>query len=138
MATELNTYLYEFTKTHSPEELRKEILRHFYVDMQNWIEQGKPSRGQFDFAKEVGLCYNLRQWVRKLRIVRYELLALQELTQSFREAGLDTVYPFNRGPGAYDDDEIFGNHYNNPARLNWIKKHSSHAYKLVTPRKEES
>ena len=111
-------------------EQAKAILKQFYKDLQAWIDAGFPVHRSFKIERAV--CAQLIAYTKDAEHYGYiRDVTCEELKREFREAGLDTVYPFN--PVAeneqdlgksYDKEYIYETFYENEARLNWIKEHS--------------
>ena len=119
-----------------PEELfaadikAKEILKQFYKDLQAWIDAGFPVHRSFKIERAV--CSQLIAYIKDAGHYGYiRDVTREELKREFREAGLDTIYPFNQVP---ENENDLGKSYNkefaretfyfNEARLNWIWEHS--------------
>ena len=111
-------------------EHAKAILKQFYKDLQAWINAGFPVHRSFKIDRAV--CSQLIAYTKDAGHYGYiHDVTCEELKREFREAGLDTVYPFNPVPGNENDlgksfDEEFAREtfYFNEARLNWIWEHS--------------
>ena len=112
------------------EDHAKAILKQFYKDLQAWIDAGFPVHRSFKIDRAV--CSQLRAYTKDAGYYDYICgVTCGELKREFREAGLDTGYPFNpvseeeNNKGLTFDkewtDETF---YFNEARLNWIWEHS--------------
>lgn len=100
------------------------LMKTFLVELNFWIEQGRPCHSTFSSA--VGVCGNLNRAVRALKAhpeVRGELQT--ELYHMFIADGLDPILPFNTGMSLkYETESEYGLLYENQERINWIKKHA--------------
>ena len=119
-----------------PEELfaadikAKEILKQFYKDLQAWIDAGFPVHRSFKI--EHAVCSQLIAYTKDAGYYGYiRDVTCEELKREFREAGLDTIYPFNPVAGnepdlgkSYNEEFARETFYFNEARLNWIWEHS--------------
>jgi len=105
------------------------MLTQFYKEMQAWVDAGCPTGS---LSTTHGLCTNLRAYVWANRgstpMVelhdRYDKLS-QEMQKQFVAEGLDPVYPFNVGFADFDIESISCTKYQNPKRLDWIKRHAT-------------
>ena len=112
------------------DEQAKAILKQFYKDLQAWINAGFPVHRSFKIERAV--CSQLIAYTKDAGHYGYiRDVTCEELKREFREAGLDTIYPFN--PVAenehdlgksFDEEFACETFYFNEARLNWINEHS--------------
>ena len=108
----------------------KAILKQFYKDLQAWINAGFPVHPSFRIER--AMCSQLMTYTKNAGHYGYiRDVTCEELKREFREAGLDTVYPFNpvakNEPDlgkSFDEEFACETFYFNEARLNWIWEHS--------------
>ena len=108
----------------------KAILKQFYKDLQAWIDAGFPVHRSFKI--EYAVCSQLIAYTKDAGYYGYiRDVTCEELKREFREAGLDTIYPFNPVAGnepdlgkSYNEEFARETFYFNEARLNWIWEHS--------------
>jgi len=93
-------------------------LRSFYKDMQAWITSGMQGR---DLRRYFGLCDNL---LRNCNNGQEREDLLNELQAQFKDARLDTDYPFNQNREEFLHDSNRNFNYLNPARLAWVQRFS--------------
>lgn len=101
-------------------------LSSFYKDMECWIDG--PSKEHPCFTDQHGLCENLELWLSRQYEMDWEDVVniRRELKDHFISRGLDSNYPFNGGDRlSYKDDFLNGTMYQNPKRLEWIRKWAS-------------
>ena len=100
-----------------------EILKLFYLDIQSWIESGCPDSKVF--SKHYGLCTNMGVWLWDLGMKDSIDYYKDLLGDSFESAGLHYYVPFNNG-NDWDYNKEYNEHtlYENPHRLEWIRKHA--------------
>lgn len=102
-------------------------LDQFYIELQAWIDGGCGEHRAF--SRRAGLCANLNDWCLSQSLsddVWDEVSGA--LADSFDEAELHDVYPFNsRGFVDYASERSVEAVYTNPARLAWIKEHAEAA-----------
>jgi len=93
----------------------------FYLSYLSWITDGAPAHDIFTRCN--GLCDNYRDYFRSLYRDRGATDALSEMVQSFRNAGLDRLYPFNHGsPYAFSEECNMELAHENPQRIEWVRK----------------
>ena len=99
-------------------------LKQFYVEMQEWIDEGCPPHRAF--YRGYGLCTNLVEWMPQ-SISGWDSGLLEEQHELFVKMGLDRNTPFNFGEVHLYHSEVdylpenFANRYLNPLRLFWIE-----------------
>jgi hypothetical protein len=93
----------------------------FYLGYLAWINDGAPEHDVF--TRHNGLCDNYRDYFRSLYRDRDASGDLSEMVQSFRNAGLNRLYPFNFGsPYAFSEECNKGYAHLNPQRIAWVRK----------------
>lgn len=93
-----------------------EHLKQFYRELQAWIEAGCPEGSPFETCQPI--CDNLMDWE-----CENDTNGVGELIrEQFEAAGLHPHYPFDKSADIFGKDGV--NHYENPARLAWIKAHA--------------
>lgn len=90
------------------------MLKAFYQAYAKWLDAGAPN-GQ-PFYRRHGLCGNLTRFTDD-----WEPL-LNAMIDQFKEAGLDTIYPFG-GEYAFETEYDNATAHLNPARIKWVKEH---------------
>lgn len=96
------------------------LYAEFCRDMLEWIQGGKNYAHPHSFSERVGLCSNLLDWGDLEHIA-----ALCEYQKNlFRDAGLDTVWPFDGTREVYRDSNHGAGLYTNEARLQWLRDHA--------------
>ena len=104
------------------------MLTQFYNEMQAWVDAGCPAGS---ISTSYGLCTNLRVYVWATRGITPKevddriLQLLEELQKQFVAEGLDLTYPFNEGFVDFDIETNSCTKYQNPKRLDWIKRHAT-------------
>lgn len=93
-------------------------LKAFYKDMQASITSGMQGG---DLRRYFGLCDNL---LRNCNNGQEREDLLNELQAQFKDARLDTDYPFNQNREEFLHDSNKQLHYENPARLAWVQRFS--------------
>ena len=117
-------------ETLGSESDAEQVLAAFYKDIQDWLNEGCPDHTIFNPAR--ALCSTLLRYMSGTEILlRVRDIASTLMKKGFRDAGLNTVYPFNpvakNEPDlgkSFDEELACETFYFNEARLNWIKGHS--------------
>lgn len=97
--------------------MQNKTLQQFYNDYAAWLDAGAPE-GQ-PFVRSQGLCINLWDWSE--HNVNLDI----ELSNQFKDAGLDEDYPFNVNGNDHHretDSELM---HLNPLRIKWVKDHAN-------------
>lgn len=100
--------------------MQSELATAFYRTIQSWLNEGMPPNGTF--SRSDGLCLNAYWWARHSGYATGELKL--ELHNSFAQAGLKQLYPFNENSDGYLYEHGMETIYLNPVRLQWIKDHA--------------
>lgn len=93
-------------------------LKQFYREIQQWIDDGCPDHDVF--RKTTAICLSLERW-----LGYFDRKVNKILEDSFNDAGLDFVLPFNKDLGEFEVEMLNHSIYKNPARLAWIKEHAA-------------
>lgn len=99
-------------------------LTKFYNAYNDWQEAGAPEHNAFEHW--FGLCTSLRRWCQyqvRLGVAVDSWLLTDEMTDQFRENGLDTNYPFGRAD--FEDCLYHDTMHLSPKRIAWVKAHLS-------------
>ena len=74
-----------------------------------------------------GLCLELMNWALAEKVLssHQSNILLATIKAQFKEAGLDTRYPFNKDGDGYRNEQRNGNLYSNHRRIKWIIDHAS-------------
>jgi hypothetical protein len=109
------------------------MLKLYYAAILAWIMAGYPEDNEHKFSVKTGLCDNLFNFLeQKTAIDRFDNGFYRELQKSFRDAGLEPVYPFDDYAGCeYFRDANNGTLYENPARLSWIVQQNEYVEALT-------
>ena len=92
----------------------------FCQDMLEWVQEGMPYENPHCFYKGVGLCSNLGDWGDPAHA---DALCTYQKSL-FRDAGLDTGWPFDGTREAYRAAKYGAGMYTNEARLQWLRDHA--------------
>lgn len=107
-------------------EKQSALLTAFYRAYLKFAETGD---NPYDFTPRTGLCSNLCDYVDKhledsgkSPNAKIFYAAVGEMDRQFKDAGLDTNYPFNHGSGrSYDLEMEQGRAFDNVHRMNWVR-----------------
>lgn len=104
------------------------IMQQFYKSMQEWIDAGTPqySEKHHFFNVDVGLCSNLTAFLISIPAIDDDAVEFyaEQLENQLKLAGLALLFPFNQQT-CYHTEKANGTIYQNPERLEWIRKHST-------------
>lgn len=105
---------------------QSELLSEFYRAYAWWLDAGAPL--DMGFYRNHGLCNSLRVWANRNAQLGYKNLH-DELIEQFRQAGLDTHYPFNCGDRIYYLIECGDRNFNprchiNEQRIKWVRDYA--------------
>ena len=117
-------------ETLGSESHAEQVLAAFYKDIQDWINEGCPDHTIFNPAR--ALCSTLLRYMSGTKILLHVRdIASTLMKNSFTDAGLCPIYPFNpvsekeNDKGlTFDKEYIYETFYENEARINWIWEHS--------------
>lgn len=112
---------------------QSELLTQFYREYLEWVENGGCQiLGEFEFARNTGLCQNLEDWCRFNSFEREKRHALEnELDKQFCLAfpkkinkwGLCGLI-FNIDPEDYIAECLLAQCHLNHARIQWVRDHA--------------
>lgn len=96
--------------------MQNKSLQQFYNDYAAWLDAGAPQRKPF--GRHMGLCINLWDWS------EHNINLDIELSNQFKDGGLDEDYPFG-GETQFDIDLENRAMHTNPLRIKWVKDHAN-------------
>lgn len=99
---------------------QSEVLTAFYRAYLDWVAAGAPDYNEHGFSRCVGLCSNLDAYCAEMEDAGYHG-AEDEMEQQFRDAGLNTSFPFE-SPREYSEAQDTGRMHLNQYRLSWVRE----------------
>lgn len=115
--------------------MQSEVLSNFYKAYLSWVVAGANEQNEWRFDPHCGLCSNLGNFCysKGQSITPNEEVAAQyEMSQQFRDAEMDSLYPFHRKKGGnlfraseqFRQDCDAAIHHRKETRMQWVRDHA--------------
>lgn len=102
------------------------ILKQFFKELQQWIQDGTPEDGRH-FRVRDGVCDNLDRWLYNNHENSYRIKDVaNEHSDLLLELYGTSLYPFNgAGKVRFIDEVVNGDTWKNEERLNYVKQQAA-------------